>query len=594
MHGDQATSLPTALRSGSLAAGVRCIVWLPVNRSEHLRRLADESFDVLVIGGGATGCGCALDAATRGLRVALVERGDFGGGTSSRSTKLVHGGVRYLEQAIKNMDRTQFRLVREALRERKALMELAPHLVRELAIFVPLYQRSHLPYYRIGLTLYDRLAGEYALRRSEFIPREEAISRFPHLRERFVGQARPRQISGGVVYYDGQFDDARMNLALALTAAEQGAAVSNYVEAERLCKSRSGRVTAVAVRDRLSGAAWQIRARVVINAGGPFVDAIRRLDAAEGPPLLRVSAGSHVVLGSRFLAGETGLLIPRTEDGRVIFVLPWQGSTLAGTTEVAAEVSADPVPGAEELAYLVSHLRSYLNLQVRPGDVTAAWSGLRPLIVAPTRRVAAGRGRNRGTATLTRDYLVELSDSGLLTVAGGKWTTYRAMAVQAVNLAVEAADLAPERASQTRHTPLAGGDAYQPDPGRLQRDYGFAADTALHLDSAFGTGAGEVAALAVGGTGLGGRLAPRHPYLDAEVVHAARHEAACTVDDVVSRRTRLAFLDSDAALDAVPRVAALLAGELGWSETEEREQVRTATARLEDQRRTARAALAME
>ena len=245
-----------------------------MNRSDHLRRLADDSFDVLVIGGGATGCGCALDASTRGLRVALVERGDFAGGTSSRSTKLVHGGVRYLEQAIKNMDRTQFRLVREALRERKALMELAPHLVRELAIFVPLYQRSHLPYYRIGLTLYDRLAGEYALRRSEYIPREEAIARFPHLRERFVGQGKPRQISGGVVYHDGQFDDARMNLTLALTAAAHGAALANYVEVERLRKSRSGRITGAAVRDRMTGADWEIRARAVINAAGPFVDAV--------------------------------------------------------------------------------------------------------------------------------------------------------------------------------------------------------------------------------------------------------------------------------------------------------------------------------
>ena len=561
-----------------------------MNRSEHLRRLADESFDVLVIGGGATGCGCALDAATRGLRVALVERGDFAGGTSSRSTKLIHGGVRYLQQAIKNMDRTQFRLVREALRERKALMELAPHLVRELAIFVPLYQRSHLPYYRIGLTLYDRLAGEYALRRSEFIPREEAIARFPHLRERFLGQGRPRQISGGVVYHDGQFDDARMNLALALTAVAQGAAMANYVEVERLCKTRAGRITGVAVRDRRSGATWETRARVVINAAGPFVDTVRGLDAPQGSPLLRVSAGSHVVLGQRFPAGETGLLIPRTEDGRVIFVLPWQGSTLAGTTEVAAEVSADPVPATEELAYLVGHLRTYLNLQVKPDDVVAAWSGLRPLIAAPTRRVVAGRGRNRSTATLARDYLLHLSDSGLLTVAGGKWTTYRSMAVHAVNRAVEAADLAPERASQTRHTPLAGGDGYQADPGRLQRDYGLAEDTAHHLDRAFGTGADRIAKLA--DSGLRGRLAPRHPYLEAEVVHAARHEAACTVDDIVSRRTRLAFLDSDAALASVPRVATLLARELGWSEAEEREQVRTATARLEDQRRTAKAALA--
>ncbi len=561
-----------------------------MNRHEHVRRLADDSFDVLVIGGGATGCGCALDAATRGLRVALVERGDFAGGTSSRSTKLVHGGVRYLEQAIKHMDRTQFRLVREALRERKALMEIAPHLVRELPIFVPLYQRSQLPYYRFGLSLYDRLAGKYALRRSEFIPQEDAIARFPHLRERVVGRGPRRQINGGVVYWDGQFDDARMNLALALTAAAHGAAVSNYVKVEQLRKSRAGRITGAAVRDLLSGAAWEIRARVVINAAGPFVDAVRRLDVPQGRRLLRVSAGSHVVLGQRFPAGDTGLLIPRTEDGRVLFVLPWHGSTLAGTTEVAAEVSVNPVPGAEELAYLASHLRSYLNLQVKPDDVAAAWSGLRPLIAAPTRRVAAGGGRGRSTATLARDYLLEPSASGLLTVAGGKWTTYRAMAVQAVNRAVEVADLAPARASQTRHTPLAGGAGYRSEPGRLQREYRLPADVAHHLDRAYGAGAGRVAALA--GAGLGSRLSPRHPYIEAEVVHAARCEAACTVDDVVARRTRLTFLDGDAALRCVPRVAALLARELGWSGAQERERARAAAARQEALLRTTRAALA--
>lgn len=573
-----------------------------MNRTEHARRLADESFDVLVIGGGATGCGCALDAATRGLRVALVERGDFAGGTSSRSTKLVHGGVRYLEQAIKHVDRTQFRLVREALRERRALLELAPHLVRELPIFVPLYQRSELPYYRFGLSLYDRLAGRYALRRSEFIPREEAAARFPHLRERTVGGGpRRQQINGGVVYWDGQFDDARMNLALALTAAAHGAAVANYVEVEALRKNRAGRVTGAAVRDALSGAAWEVRARVVINAAGPFVDAVRRLDAPHGRRLLRVSAGSHVVLGRRFPAGDTGLLIPRTEDGRVLFVLPWHGSTLAGTTEVAAEVAADPAPAAAELAYLARHLRSYLNLQVTADDVTAAWSGLRPLIAAPARRESGGRrtvsgrppagaGRARGTAALARDYLLAPSASGLLTVAGGKWTTYRAMAVQAVNRAVELGGLAPARASRTRRTPLAGGAGYRPDPDRLQRRYCLPPDVARHLDRAYGTDAGRVAELA--GAGFGTRLSPRHPYLEAEVVHAARCEAARTVDDVVARRTRLAFLDGDAAVRAAPRVAALLARELGWSAAQEREQASAASARLAARLQTARDALA--
>ena len=556
-----------------------------MTRASHLRRLQEERFDLLVIGGGATGCGSALDAATRGLRVALVERGDFAGGTSSRSTKLVHGGVRYLEQAVRRIDRSQFRLVREALRERAALLELAPHLVHELPIFVPLYQLRQQPYYRIGLNLYDRLAGRYALRRSEFVPREEAHERFPYLREQVRGQGPPRHLRGGVIYYDGQFDDARMNLALALTAAQHGAALANYVAVEGLVKDASGRLTGAIVCDRLGGAEWEVRARVVLNAAGPYVDELRRLDDPGDSPLLRVSAGSHLVLGERFPAPDTGFLIPRTEDGRVIFVLPWHGQLLAGTTEVDAQVTDEPLPARQEVSYLLAHLRNYLNLPARADDVMAAWSGLRPLIAAPPRRVAGGRRQRRDTAALTRDHYLSVSRSGLITVAGGKWTTYRVMAVHAVNRAVEAGGLAPRRASQTRSTPLLGAAGYRPDAAGLQRRYRLPADVAGHLDRAFGDRAHVVAQLA--GAGFGSRLAPRHPYLEAEVVYAARHEAACTVDDVLARRTRLAFVDCRAALACVPRVAELLAAELGWSDGERRRHADAAGARLE----TARAIL---
>ena len=556
-----------------------------MTRASHLRRLQEERFDLLVIGGGATGCGSALDAATRGLRVALVERGDFAGGTSSRSTKLVHGGVRYLEQAVRRIDRSQFRLVREALRERAALLELAPHLVHELPIFVPLYQLRQQPYYRIGLNLYDRLAGRYALRRSEFVPREEAHERFPYLREQVRGQGPPRHLRGGVIYYDGQFDDARMNLALALTAAQHGAALANYVAVEGLVKDASGRLTGASVCDRLGGAEWEVRARVVLNAAGPYVDELRRLDDPGDTPLLRVSAGSHLVLGERFPAPDTGFLIPRTEDGRVIFVLPWHGHLLAGTTEVDAQVTDEPLPARQEVSYLLAHLRNYLNLPARADDVMAAWSGLRPLIAAPPRRVAGGRRQRRDTAALTRDHYLSVSRSGLITVAGGKWTTYRVMAVHAVNRAVEAGGLAPLRASQTRSTPLLGAAGYRPDAAGLQRRYRLPADVAGHLDRAFGDRAHVVAQLA--GAGFGSRLAPRHPYVEAEVVYAARHEAACTVDDVLARRTRLAFVDCRAALACVPRVAELLAAELGWSDGERRRHADAAGARLE----TARAIL---
>ena len=548
-------------------------------RATHLRRLREESFDLLVIGGGATGCGCALDAATRGLRVALVERADFASGTSSRSTKLVHGGVRYLEQAVKRIDRAQFRLVREALRERAALLELAPHLVHELPIFVPLYQLRQEPYYRLGLNLYDRLAGKYALRRSEFVRREQAHARFPYLREQVLSQGPPRRLRGGVVYYDAQFDDARMNLALALTAAEQGAALANYVAVEGFDKDSSGRITGAVVRDRLTGATWRVQAQVVLNAAGPYVDNLRDLDEPGSTPLLRVSAGAHLVLGPRFAAPDTGFLIPRTEDGRVIFVLPWHGHLLVGTTEVAAQVTPEPLPDRREVNYLLAHLRSYLSMPVQADDVMAAWSGLRPLIAAPRGRVAGGRRHRPGTAALTRDHDLTVSRAGLITVAGGKWTTYRVMAVHAVNRAVEAGSLQPRRGSQTRSTPLVGAARYHPDAAGLQRRYGLPVAVARHLDRAFGDRAEAVARLA--GAGFGTPLAPRHPYLEAEVVYAARHEAACTVDDVLSRRTRLAFLDCQAALASVPRVAALLAAELGWNDAERERHERAATTKLD-------------
>ena len=549
-----------------------------MNRADHLRRLQEERFDLLVVGGGATGCGSALDAATRGLRVALVERADFGSGTSSRSTKLVHGGVRYLEQAVKRIDRSQFRLVREALRERQALLELAPHLVHELPIFVPLYQLGQHPYYRIGLRLYDRLAGKYSLHRSEFVPREHVMTRFPYLREEVRGHGPPRRLRGGVVYHDGQFDDARMNLALALTAAEQGAAVANYVTVEGFTTDARGRITGAAVRDQLTGNAWPIRARVVLNAAGPYVDDLRALDEETSAPLLRVSAGTHLVLGPRFPAPDTGFLIPRTEDGRVIFVLPWQRRLLVGTTEVSAPVTEEPVPTPREVHYLLDHLNSYLNVPVRADDVASAWTGLRPLIAAPPRRVAGGRRRRRGTAALTRDHYLTESRAGLVTVAGGKWTTYRVMAVHAVNRAVAAGGLAVRSVSHTRTTPLAGAAGYRPDADGLQRRHRLPADVARHLDTTYGDRATAVARLAAAGHRA--RLASRYPYLEAEALYAARQEAACTVDDVLSRRTRLAFLDSAAALASVPRVAELMAGELNWSVAERHRQEAAAAARL--------------
>jgi len=300
-------------------------------RADALARLDGGRFDLLVIGGGATGAGVALDAATRGLAVAMVERDDFSAGTSSRSTKLIHGGVRYLEKAVKEFDRTQFALVRDALRERAVLIDIAPHLARALPLVTPLYNWFQVPYFMTGLKMYDWLAGKANLHPSRFVDAKEALERFPML--------RADGLRGAVVYYDGQFDDARMNVALAMTAVEEGAVVANHAEVTGLLKEE-GRVRGARLRDRESGSELDVHAQVVVNATGPFTDQIRRMDDPGTPPMLTASSGIHIVLDERFSPPETGLLIPETEDGRVLFLLPWQGHTLIGTTDNPADIEA--------------------------------------------------------------------------------------------------------------------------------------------------------------------------------------------------------------------------------------------------------------
>ena len=534
-------------------------------RARQLRRLASESFDVLVIGGGATGAGTALDAASRGLKVALVERFDFAQGTSSRSTKLVHGGVRYLEQAVKHADRSQFSLVREALRERAVLLKNAPHLAHPLPLLTPIYGALELPYYFTGLKLYDMLAGRANLSPSRLIGKSDAAQRFPMLKR--------DGLRGAVEYHDGQFDDARMNVALALTAAKHGAVVLNHVAVTELAKAQ-GLVTGAVVVDALGDPApIEVSAAVVINATGPFADAVRRLDEPGIPDMLKTSSGVHVVLPGRFSPPDTGLLIPKTEDGRVLFLLPWLGHTLVGTTDNPAGVSAEPLAEAEDVEYILRHVRQYFELPVATSDVLSSWSGLRPLVEpgdhgagghhahgsseAPS---SGGPKSNGSTARLSRDHTIVTSRSGLVTITGGKWTTYRKMAEDAVDTAVATASLQPTSRSRTASLPLIGGEAFSPDgAAKLQAEYGLAADTAEHLHHAYGDRAPIVAVLAQ--RGWGERLAAGHPYLEAEVLYARDHEDAHFADDVLSRRLRLAFLDTAAALAAKARVEELLAGD---------------------------------
>jgi len=327
-----------------------------MKREDLLPRLkTDEPFDMLVIGGGATGCGIALDAASRGLKVALVEKNDFSEGTTSRSTKLLHGGVRYLEMAVKHLDKSQYRLVRDALKERGILLRLAPHLSNTLPLVTPLYRWMEVPYILSGLKLYDFLAGSAGIGNSRLLGRAEALKRFPMLHS--------EGLKAGVLYYDGQFNDARMAVCIAVTAAQHGAVIVNHVGVTDLIKEES-KVAGVRVSDSVTGESWNVQARTVVNATGPFTDNVRLMDDPTSRPMLEVSSGIHILLDKRFAPPDTGLLIPKTEDGRVLFVLPWEGHALVGTTDEPARVEEHPCPSREEISYLLRHICRYFDLQI--------------------------------------------------------------------------------------------------------------------------------------------------------------------------------------------------------------------------------------
>lgn len=532
------------------------------NRAETLEALQqNQPLDLLIIGGGATGCGIALDGASRGLKVALVEKLDYGEGTSSRSTKLVHGGVRYLEMAVRRLDRTQYHLVRDGLLERGVLLRNAPHLAHRLPLVTPLYSWLKVPYIFAGLKLYDVLAGSKSLGSSRLIGREAALQRFPML--------KAEGLRAGVLYYDGQFNDTRMTVSLIATAQNLGVVTANYVEALALVKEQ-GRICGARLCDRLSGEEFTLAARGVINACGPFADSIRHMDDPHAAPILKASSGIHIVLDKRFVPPSAGLMIPETEDGRVLFILPWQGRVLIGTTDEPADIVDHPRPTEAEIAYLLRHVRHYFNLDITIDDVASSWSGLRPLLDDP---------KAVDTARLARDHIVQISSAGLLTIVGGKWTTYRKMAQDAVDQAIAAFKLVPHKACATVNLKLHGGEGFQLHGDQdLAREFGLASDIAAHLHHAYGACAAQVARLAR--CGYGDRLHQEHPMIAAEVVYAVRHEQAQRLGDVLVRRTTLGLLDRKAAAAAVARTAEIMAEELAWDENRRREELNAFTALL--------------
>ncbi|QJE95943.1 glycerol-3-phosphate dehydrogenase/oxidase [Luteolibacter luteus] len=498
-----------------------------MNRDEHLSALQSESFDICIVGGGATGLGAAGDAASRGHRVALVEQADFAKGTSSRSTKLVHGGVRYLKQG-------NVSLVMEALHERGRMARNAPHLVRNLAFVIPTYKWWEGPFYGVGMKVYDGLAGTLGLGASHILSKEETLEKIPTI--------EPEGLTGGVIYHDGQFDDSRLAIHLAMTAADLGAKLANHLRCSHLVKER-GRVAGIEVQDVESGRSFVLRASCVINATGIFVDHLRQEDERLDEELVAVSQGIHLVLPKGFLPGDSAIMIPKTADGRVLFAVPWHDCVVVGTTDTPRPLkSLEPRALPEEIDFLMTHAARYLTRDPKPDDVLSVFAGLRPLVKS---------GDATNTASLSRDHTILIGKSGLITITGGKWTTYRRMAEDVINRAEEVAGLDPVPC-RTTHLPIHGAAEMTTDP---LWPYGSDAPAIREIGDA-------------------DEVHPSLPLTVAEVRWHARKEMARTVEDVLARRSRCLLLNARASIGASAKVADILAEELGRDEAWAREQTR--------------------
>ena len=497
-----------------------------MNRNESLRQFQQtDQWDVIIIGGGATGLGCAVDAASRGYKTLLLEQADFAKATSSRSTKLIHGGLRYLQQG-------DIALVMEALHERGTLCQNAPHLITHRQFLVPNYHWWEGPFYGIGLKVYDLLAGRLGIEKSRSLSKEETVAAVPNIQQ--------DGLRGGTIYYDGQFDDARLAITLAQTATEHGGTLLNYMAVTGFVKE-GGNIVGVHTAER------EVRGKVVINATGIFVDEIRKLDDTSASPFLTPSQGIHLVLPKEFQGGETALLVPHTSDGRVLFFVPWKERLLIGTTDVPMKTPLlEPQPQDEEIDFILKHAAQYLARAPSRSDILSVFAGLRPLV---------NPSDSRNTKAVSRSHTITVSQSGLVTIAGGKWTTYRKMAEETIDRACRVGALAQKKsATQTLH--LFG--------------YAEGLDPEDHW-SAYGSFAAEIQNLS------STPLHPALPYSEGEVIWAVRNEMAMHIEDVLARRTRSLLLDARASIEAAPRVAELLAQEHNFDSHWQKKEVEAYT-----------------
>jgi glycerol-3-phosphate dehydrogenase len=501
-----------------------------MDRIKNLAQIKEKNkvWDIAVIGGGASGLGVALDALSRGLSVVLVDKSDFAKGTSSRSTKLVHGGVRYLAQG-------DIMLVFEALKERGRLLRNAPHLTHNQPFIIPIYNLFDKLQYGIGLKIYDWMAGKLRLGKSRFISKRETIDRIPQLKQ--------EGLKGGVVYHDGQFDDARLALSIAMTCDEMGGCMLNYMKVNSLIKNEKGKITGIWVKDGEDGSKYDIKAKMVVNATGVFADKILQMDKPDAPKSIQPSQGIHLVLDKSFLGGKDALMIPKTSDGRVLFAVPWLDKIVVGTTDTLRDKpKLEPEALSKEIDFILETAEGYLSNAPSRKDVKAVFAGLRPL--------AAPKEGSTKTKEISRSHKVIVSESKLVSITGGKWTTFRKMGEDTVNYftKITGEQMKPSASAEIKYH----GYTIKPESGHWK---------------GYGTDAEAIRELIKNQPELGEKLHPNFPYTQAEVVWSTRHEMALNVDDILGRRTRMLFLDARAALEMAPKVAVLMAKELGKDES---------------------------
>ncbi len=534
------------------------------NRDEQLRDIAGNSFDVCIIGGGATGAGCALDAQLRGLRTVLLDAGDFAGATSSAATKIVHGGVRYLEEAIKDVDPKEYHVVVRALYERIRMLNNAPYLARTLQFVVPSYDWLNVAYLDIGLKIYDWLAGAGRISPSKYVSRKETLERMPELKQ--------EGLVGSVEYADGQFDDSRYCMALVQTFSRAGGSALNYARVTAFERDANGKLSGVSVADRLSGKTFSVHAKVFINATGPFADSIRTMATPTVPRRMRLSKGAHILLPLDVFPSQDAMLIPKTDDGRVLFAVPWCGRLLVGTTEAEVSPEDELFVTREDVSFMLGQLNKYLEHPVSPSQIVAGFAGARPLV---------GSGEGGDTKRIARDDVIEIDPaSGLISIMGGKWTTHRAMAEDTVDAAQKSLGVA-ETESPTRSHVLVGGEDYTDDLWeKLAAAFSISKDSAHHLASKFGTAAWKVLELTKQNPALAEPIVAGTAPIQAEVVYSVRNELAATLEDVLARRLGVQFFSWRQAIQSAPRVAQLMAAELQWPEEKTKSETTAYVAKI--------------